>query len=86
MTIALPASLTLSAASAELARLQALAAAQAGEVVLDASALQEVDSSCLAVLLQCRREALGRGLGFRVDHPPEKLQALMKLYGVAELF
>lgn len=54
-------------------------------VVADASALQEFDSSALAVLLACRREALAAGKAFSVRGLPARLRQLAGLYGVAEL-
>jgi phospholipid transport system transporter-binding protein len=54
-------------------------------VVVDASALTEFDSSALAVLLECRREALAAGKGFTVTGLPVRLRQLAGLYGVAEL-
>jgi phospholipid transport system transporter-binding protein len=53
--------------------------------VADASALSHFDSSALAVLLECRREALARGKTFSVSRLPARLRALAALYGVAEL-
>jgi phospholipid transport system transporter-binding protein len=43
------------------------------------------DSSALAVLLECRREALSLGKTFAVAHLPARLRELAALYGVAEL-
>lgn len=60
-------------------------AAQAGPVVVDASALQAFDSSALAVLLACRREAQAAGRAFAVRGLPERLRVLAGLYGVQEL-
>lgn len=54
-------------------------------VVLDASALQQFDSSALAVMLSCRREALAAGKNFATQGLPAKLIQLAGLYGVAEL-
>ena len=54
-------------------------------VVLDASALKQFDSSALAVLLACRRQAIATGKNFEVHGLPEKLTQLAGLYGVAEL-
>ena len=54
-------------------------------VLVDASALVRFDSSALAVLLECRREALHDGKGFGVRGLAPRLQALAQLYGVAEL-
>jgi phospholipid transport system transporter-binding protein len=39
----------------------------------------------LAVLLDCRREALANGKTFSVSRLPPKLRELATLYGVAEL-
>ncbi len=54
-------------------------------VRVDAGALQQFDSSALAVLLDCRRAAVAMGLSFRVDHLPERLRQLAALYGVSDL-
>jgi phospholipid transport system transporter-binding protein len=54
-------------------------------VVADASALRKFDSSALAVLLECRREAQVQGKSFSVRGLPERLRALAVLYGVAQL-
>ena len=60
-------------------------ASQAEGVVLDASALTQFDSSALAVMLACRREAMAAGKTFSVHGLPAKLGQLAGLYGVAEL-
>ena len=54
-------------------------------VVADAAALSHFDSSALAVLLDCRREALAQGKTFSVKGLPSRLRVLAGLYGVAEL-
>ena len=59
--------------------------AQPAEVVLDASGLKAFDSSALAVLLECRREALAAGKAFSVQGLPARLRQLAGLYGVQEL-
>jgi phospholipid transport system transporter-binding protein len=59
--------------------------AQGHEGVLDASSLQQFDSSALAVVLACRRAVLGLGGVFRVTGLPARAQALAKVYGVTEL-
>ena len=65
---------------------QALRLGQSGpDVVVNASALQQFDSSALAVLLDCRRFAVAMGLGFAVAGMPERLRQLAGLYGVAAL-
>lgn len=63
---------------------QAVLSQPAG-VVADAGALKEFDSSALAVLLECRREALAAGKAFSVTGLPARLRQLAGLYGVAEL-
>ena len=83
-TVPLPERLTISEASATLARLtpQLLAAA---EPVLDASALRDLDTSALAVLLACQRQAAGLGRQLQVIGAPPKLRQLAQLYGVDSL-
>jgi len=54
-------------------------------VVVDASALRRFDSSALAVLLECRREALLQRKSFAVKALPTRLRDLADLYGVASL-
>ena len=54
-------------------------------VVIDASPLQNFDTSALAVLLECQRLAQAWGKGFAVRQAPPKLTALAKLYGVDAL-
>lgn len=58
------------------------AAAQWG---VDASALQQFDSSVLAVLLALRRALLAQGATLTVQGLPARLRALANLYGVADL-
>ena len=64
---------------------QALRSDPAAEAVADASALQQFDSSAVAVLLECRREALALGKRFSVRGMPARLRELVTLYGVGEL-
>ncbi|MDB5871131.1 MAG: hypothetical protein JWQ07_573 [Ramlibacter sp.] len=64
---------------------QALRSQPEGAVVADAGALVRFDSSALAVLLECRREALALGKTFSVSRLPARLRELGALYGVAEL-
>lgn len=54
-------------------------------VRVDAAALQQFDSSVLAVLLDCRRDVVAMGWRFEVHCLPERLRQLAALYGVAEL-
>ena len=69
---------------------EALAAAIAGlptgsTLEVDASALTELDTSALAVLLQARRAARARGLQWQLEGAPSKLRQLAGLYGVEAL-
>lgn len=52
---------------------------------VDATGLQDFDSSALAVLLDCRRQALAQGQTLRVVGLSARLQALARLYGVYEI-
>jgi phospholipid transport system transporter-binding protein len=64
----------------------AMRAAPAGASwTVDASDLTEFDSSALAVLLACRREAMALGQSWAVTGLSPKLQALAGLYGVMPL-
>ncbi len=84
--LVLPAELTQAHAPACARMLaQALRAEPQQQVVADASALLQFDSSALAVLLDCRREALALGKQFAVAHMPPRLRELAGVYGVAEL-
>jgi phospholipid transport system transporter-binding protein len=82
--IALPPTLTMSqgrAISAALA--QALAGAERGaRAVVDASALHELDTAALAVLLQAQRDAGARGVQLVVEGAPPQLRQIAALYGV----
>ena len=64
---------------------QGLRALSGKQAVADASALRTFDSSALAVLLDCRREALAHGMTFAVHGMPARLRDLALLYGVGEL-
>ena len=82
----LPARLTHDLAAPSVLALGAMLAGETGpEVVADASALQEFDSSALAVLLACRRQVLVAGKGFAVRGLPDRLRQLAGLYGVQDL-
>ncbi len=54
-------------------------------VVADASDLTRFDSSALAVLLACRRQAQALGRTFYVQGMPPRLRQLAGLYGIASL-
>lgn len=64
---------------------QGLRSQPGAAVVADASGLSSFDSSALAVLLECRREALALGKSLSVSRMPPRLRELATLYGVAEL-
>ena len=84
--LVLPSELTHRQASATLGMLlQALRGDQGPQLVVDAAALQVFDSSALAVLLVCRREALAERKAFAVKGLPAALAGMAALYGVAEL-
>ena len=65
--------------------IQALGGEPQGAVVIDASNLQQFDSSALAVLLDCHRAADAWGKPFELRSAPPKLAALARLYGVDAL-
>ncbi|MDP1568050.1 MAG: STAS domain-containing protein [Polaromonas sp.] len=82
----LPARLTHDLAAPAVEALGAMLAREtAAEVVADASALEEFDSSALAVLLACRRQVLAAGKEFSVRGLPDRLRQLAGLYGVQDL-
>jgi phospholipid transport system transporter-binding protein len=58
---------------------------QEDTVVADCAGLKKFDSSALAVLLECRREAQLKNKSFSVRQLPERLRSLAALYGVAQL-
>ncbi len=84
--LALPAKLTHDEARACVHMLQqGMNAQTATSVTVDASALTRFDSSALAVLLECRRDAQDKGRSFSVKDLPVKLRELATLYGIAGL-
>jgi phospholipid transport system transporter-binding protein len=85
-SVPLPEQLTLQGAAQTLLRLKPLLAQQPGrEVVLDAGPLRVFDTSAVAVLLELRNAALAQGKALQVRDMPERLRALVTLYGVGEL-
>ena len=83
--LTLPAVITHAQALTTARGLKTQLVSAATAVVLDASALTQFDSSALAVMLACRREALAAGKTFSVHGLPARLSQLAGLYGVAEL-
>jgi len=55
------------------------------QITVDASRLTRFDSSALAVLLACRREALSAKKTFVVSHMPDQMRQLARVYGVSDL-
>jgi phospholipid transport system transporter-binding protein len=56
-----------------------------GQITVDASRLTRFDSSALAVLLACRREAFSENKTFVVSQMPDQLRQLARVYGVSDL-
>jgi phospholipid transport system transporter-binding protein len=81
----LPAVATLHETAALAAQLPAAVTAGNGVLHIDAQALQAVDSSTLALLLQAQRLALAAGRTVVVDGAPVKLRQLARLYGLEAL-
>lgn len=85
-SLQLPAQLTHAQAGACAQALAAkIAAATQARVDIDASSLQDFDSSALAVLLACRRAAMSAGKSLAVSGLPAGLQSIATLYGVRAL-
>lgn len=57
----------------------------AQETLFDLSAVDEVDSSCLAIIFGWQRAAEAAGRVVRIISPPSNLVSLAALYGVSEL-
>ena len=70
------------ACRAELVR--AMAASPDRVLLLDASALQRFDSSALAVLLACHRQAQAMGRSLQLQGLTAPLRELAGLYGVRD--
>jgi phospholipid transport system transporter-binding protein len=84
--LVLPAELTHDEAAACARMLaQSMGAETGTQVIADASQLHQFDSSALAVLLECRREALAVGKSFAVAGMSARLRELAGVYGVSEL-
>lgn len=81
----LPAVLTHAEAAGVAAQLKQSIAAEAGPVQLDAADLLTFDSSALAVLLDCHREATAAGKSMSIGNLPARLRQLAGLYGVETL-
>ena len=85
MTV-LPASLTLKDAQAVLESLRESFAADTGDTWrIDAGAVAQLDTSALAVLLECSRLAAAGNRRLEIVNPPARMSDLAHLYGVDEL-
>jgi phospholipid transport system transporter-binding protein len=67
------------------ARQRAGDALAGGDVTVDWSAVDEVDSSALSLIFYMRRQAAANHHQVRHEHLPHALDALADLYGVADL-
>jgi phospholipid transport system transporter-binding protein len=82
----LPASLTLRDAQAALDALRDAFSAESGDVWrIDAGSVTQLDTSALAVLLECARIAAAGGKRLEIVGVPPRLADLASLYGVDEL-
>ena len=84
-TMALPATLTHAQAAAVAQQLQKTLLSAKQTCVLDASALQQFDSSALAVLLAACRTAAQHSLALQIVGLPKRAVQLATLYGVSEI-
>jgi phospholipid transport system transporter-binding protein len=84
--LSLPATLTRYEARETLAALlSGMSGVVSDPVTVDASPLKSLDSSALAVLLDCRRQAHAAGKRLDVLGAPAKLVELARLYDVDHL-
>lgn len=81
----LPAQATLEHSAGLAATLPEAVAGGSGVLRIDASALQDFDTSTIALLMQARRLAQAAGRGLEVTGAPPQLAQLAQLYGVEEL-
>ena len=80
---ALPASLTLKDAQSVLESLRQSFAADGGDVWrIDAAPVTQLDTSALAVLLECSRMAAAGKRKLEIVNPPARMTDLAHLYGV----
>ena len=80
---ALPASLTLKDAQSVLESMRQSFAADGGDVWrIDAAPVTQLDTSALAVLLECSRMAAAGKRKLEIVNPPARMTDLAHLYGV----
>ena len=86
IAVPMPEQLTLQGAAQALEQLSQSLVQQPGPtVVLNAEPLKVFDTSAVAVLLELRNVLQKQGKTLQVSRMPQRLQALVTLYGVAEL-
>jgi phospholipid transport system transporter-binding protein len=83
--LVLPQKITHEQARGHLEQLKKGVQSETTQVVFDATALQQFDSSALAVLLELRRECARLGKQFVVQAMPARLLDLARLYGIDSL-
>ena len=83
--LALPASLTFADVPAVLAQLRQAIGQNGTELAVDGGALRQFDSSALALLLECRRQAEVAKRPLRFVALPQRLLDLAQMYGIAGL-
>ena len=82
----LPASLTLRDAQTVLESLRQSFAADSGDVWrIDAAPVTQLDTSALAVLLECSRMAAAGKRKLEIVNPPARMTDLAHLYGVDDM-
>ncbi|HEX4508920.1 MAG TPA: STAS domain-containing protein [Burkholderiaceae bacterium] len=79
----LPAILTLRDAPAVLASLRSAFAAETGDTwLIDATHVEQLDTSALAILLECARIAAAGGRRLEITGVPPRMAELARLYGL----
>lgn len=87
MELALPATLTHTQATAQLAAWAPQIAALDGQgVMLDCGALQHFDSTALALVLEVGRQARAQGVALQLRAVPPRLRDLAAVYGLDALW
>lgn len=85
MNLALPAVVTAAQAKELLAQWTPQLSQLDAALQVDASALRQLDSSCVALLLALKRRACAQGKALILSSPPAALLDLIQVYGLAEI-
>jgi len=86
MVLTLPARLTHDNANGVLVDFLAqIAKSASNQVRIDAGALDQFDSSALAMVLACRRRIIARGGDFSLVSAPARIEQLARVYGIDRL-